>query len=169
MLLVLKTITCTNVISNEKLTDLVAAPLPRAQPETMDKTYSEKLKDPKWQKKRLEVMKRDKFKCCICKKETEELHVHHKSYQFGKDPWEYEPSNFQTLCKTCHCVLEQLKKEKFDIAGCFPREKMRIITVKDYPNISFVLFVDEGQVTLCGSLDEKDCREMIKLIRKKNK
>jgi len=28
--------------------------------------YSKKLKDPRWQKKRLKIFKSDKFKCKIC-------------------------------------------------------------------------------------------------------
>jgi 5-methylcytosine-specific restriction endonuclease McrA len=32
----------------------------------MKKTYSELLKSPKWQKKRLEIMSRDKFTCKKC-------------------------------------------------------------------------------------------------------
>lgn len=32
----------------------------------MKKTYKENLKNPKWQKKRLKILKRDDFKCRCC-------------------------------------------------------------------------------------------------------
>jgi len=74
-------------------------------------TYAEKLKDPRWQKKRLEVMERDCFKCQICDDHTSTLQVHHKSYDFGKEPLDYELHNFTTLCIPCH-ELEELAKSK---------------------------------------------------------
>lgn len=77
----------------------------------MKKTYSDKLKDPRWQKKRLEVFEKDGFKCCLCQDNTTTLHVHHKSYKQNAEPWEYEIENFQTLCESCHQVIEFFKKE----------------------------------------------------------
>jgi len=65
-------------------------------------SYSEKLRDPRWQKKRLYILERDKFTCQECKKTENELHVHHRSYQFGLDPWDYEDHQLVTLCKGCH-------------------------------------------------------------------
>jgi len=73
------------------------------------KTYSEKLKDPRWQKKRLEVLQRDSFTCQLCGDAETELHVHHHTYAKGRQPWEYELTNFSTYCKHCHCVVEDLK------------------------------------------------------------
>lgn len=64
--------------------------------------YAEKLRDPRWQKKRLEVMERDHFSCIGCGNDKETLNVHHKYYVRGKEPWEYELSAFMTLCETCH-------------------------------------------------------------------
>lgn len=66
------------------------------------KSYSEKLKDPRWQKKRLEILNRDEWACCICGESENTLHVHHKSYVKGKDPWDYDDDNFETLCEFCH-------------------------------------------------------------------
>lgn len=77
----------------------------------MTKTYSEKLKDPRWQKKRLEILNRDSFKCKFCRDTEETLHVHHITYGKGKDPWDYPGGNFLTLCETCHESLEGMKNE----------------------------------------------------------
>jgi 5-methylcytosine-specific restriction endonuclease McrA len=54
------------------------------------KTYFEKLKDPRWQRKRLEVMERAGFACEYCGSATETLNVHHGFYEKGKEPWEYD-------------------------------------------------------------------------------
>ena len=72
-------------------------------------TYSEKLKDPRWQKKRLEIMQRDDWSCLICKCKEKTLHVHHISYDYGVDPWDYENRNYKTLCEDCHKDEEYCK------------------------------------------------------------
>lgn len=64
--------------------------------------YSEKLKDPRWQKKRLEILERDEWKCQCCKDDSTTLHVHHKWYENGRDPWDYPTDALVTLCETCH-------------------------------------------------------------------
>ncbi len=64
--------------------------------------YSELLKHPKWQRKRLEIMQRDDFKCRSCEDEENTLHVHHLFYEKGKLPWEYDNKDLVTLCQNCH-------------------------------------------------------------------
>jgi len=65
-------------------------------------TYSEKLKDPRWQRKRLEIMQRDDFACRHCGNKEKTLNVHHLSYKAKTDVWDYEPDNLVTLCEICH-------------------------------------------------------------------
>lgn len=65
-------------------------------------TYAEKLKDPRWQKKRLQIMNRDGFKCQKCFNDQRTLHVHHKKYEQGLEPWEYDTELLITLCESCH-------------------------------------------------------------------
>jgi hypothetical protein len=74
-------------------------------------TYAEKLRDPRWQKKRLEVFNRDNFKCRCCKAGTETLHVHHKHYEKDKEPWEYDLDYLITLCEDCHDILSTVLRE----------------------------------------------------------
>ena len=73
------------------------------------KTYSEKLKDPRWQKQRLEVFERDQFTCQYCESTTKTLNVHHVEYQQGCEPWEYDLDMLVTLCEECHEKEEFLK------------------------------------------------------------
>lgn len=66
------------------------------------KTYAENLLDPRWQKKRLEVLSNSGFVCEICGDEKSTLHVHHKHYMKGKEVWDYEINQLSCLCKYCH-------------------------------------------------------------------
>lgn len=65
-------------------------------------TYSQKLRDPRWQRKRLEILQRDNWRCTACASEEKTLHVHHRFYISGRMPWEYLNSALLTLCEDCH-------------------------------------------------------------------
>lgn len=70
-------------------------------------TYSDKLKNPKWQRKRLEILSRDKFTCSHCytgENDGIPLHVHHLIYLPGKNPWEVPDDCLITLCERCHKI-----------------------------------------------------------------
>lgn len=64
--------------------------------------YAELLRDPRWQRMRLEVLNRDHWACRRCDDPFTTLHVHHTFYERGRMPWEYHPDSLLTLCKTCH-------------------------------------------------------------------
>lgn len=64
-------------------------------------TYAEKLRDPRWQRKRLEVMERDGWKCRDCGNANETLTVHHCFYEKG-GPWETDERFLITVCQICH-------------------------------------------------------------------
>jgi hypothetical protein len=71
-------------------------------------TYSEKLRDPRWQKKRLEVLSRNGFKCEACDSTENTLHVHH-CYYMKADPWDYPDSAYKCLCEECHKNRQELE------------------------------------------------------------
>jgi len=73
------------------------------------KTYAEKLKDPRWQKRRLLFLERNKWTCKKCGDTKTELHVHHKNYKKNCDPWNYEDVDLDVLCKHCHFFVEEVK------------------------------------------------------------
>ena len=65
-------------------------------------TYSERLKDPRWQRRRLEILQRSDFSCEDCEATDKTLHVHHKLYRKGAMPWEYADHELEALCEDCH-------------------------------------------------------------------
>jgi len=91
--------------------------------------YGEKLKDPRWQKLRLQVFERDGWACrwCYAKKQT--LAVHHLWYETEAEPWEATPESLLTVCESCHqteydsrakyeaLLLEAIRRKGFSIVG----------------------------------------------------
>lgn len=75
----------------------------------MSYDYAEKLKDPRWQKKRLKIFERDEWKCLCCGDSKETLHVHHLTYSKG-DPWKAPDNQLETLCETCHEFRESFNE-----------------------------------------------------------
>lgn len=67
-----------------------------------NQNYAEKLKDPRWQKKRLEIFERDSWTCRFCLNSDSPLTVHHLCYFPKREPWEYEDDFLLTLCEDCH-------------------------------------------------------------------
>lgn len=75
-------------------------------------TYSEKLRSPKWQKRRNDILIRDGYKCQLCGDTETNLQVHHKYYKKGYEVWDYTDEELLTLCETCH-VMEEGNKMIF--------------------------------------------------------
>jgi hypothetical protein len=77
--------------------------------------YSDWFLDPRWQKKRLEVLERDNWTCQLCGYQFEQnaehvqkpLDVHHLRYVRGRKPFEYENEDLVTLCRPCHSVQDR--------------------------------------------------------------
>lgn len=103
-----------------------------------NKSYSDKLKDPRWQKTRLEVLNRDEWMCQRCQDSESTLHVHHLNYLVGREPWEYPPENFITLCEGCHEYERETRPEY---------EKMLLSIIK-----SKGFMADEVYEIVCGFL-----------------
>lgn len=70
-----------------------------------EKTYSDRLRDPRWQERRLRIFERDDWTCqsCgACKTDGIPLHVHHLKYFPKLKPWEYDHFYLVTYCEKCH-------------------------------------------------------------------
>lgn len=118
-------------------------------------TYVEKLKNPLWQRKRLEILQRDNFRCTepSCFEDTKTLHVHHLDYIKGKEPWDYPNEYFTTLCEDCHEELTKERKEyesqiihqfrlklkESFIQGCFVK-LLEKLSSEDLSDIIFMLW-----------------------------
>lgn len=76
---------------------------------TREGTYAALLRDPRWQRRRLEIMSRDDFSCRDCGDNEAPLNVHHLYYRFGFAPWEYSDAALVTWCEPCH--------ERFSLTG----------------------------------------------------
>lgn len=73
-------------------------------------SYAEKLKDPRWQRKRLEVMSYADFRCQVCGSKDNTLNVHHSYYENGKNPWDYPTGSLLCACEQCHEGIEGFLK-----------------------------------------------------------
>ena len=76
--------------------------------------YSDQIKHPKWQKKRLEIMSRDKWTCRVCGDMDNQLQVHHLYYLPNTLIWDYDDECCVTLCWECH---QQITKDLPKLAG----------------------------------------------------
>lgn len=94
----------------------------------MAKTYYEKLRDPKWQRKRLEIMQRAGFSCEWCGDGAKTLHIHHGYYAKGHEPWDYGEDTLYCLCEVCHEKAEVNKHDiHIEIARVHPRDLRELL------------------------------------------
>ena len=106
----------------------------------MANTYAQKLKDPRWQKKRLKILERDKFTCRSCEDASRTLHVHHLYYDKDLKPWENEDDDLVTLCEDCHEIMHVLRRNNIDIimAGlvieCITKQEFDNMDKNSVPN-----------------------------------
>lgn len=80
-------------------------------------SYSDLLRDPRWQRKRLEVMQRADFACEDCGDRDTTLNVHHTFYTKGAKPWEYDTASLRCLCENCHAEVTDDVREIQRLAG----------------------------------------------------
>ncbi len=100
----------------------------------MSNDYWKLLQSPKWQKKRLEKLNESNWECENCGAKNIQLHVHHKQYFKGLDPWEYQNKQLEVLCDFCH-------KEMHEVAKCM-KEILSYST--QYEILSLIVgYVDE--------------------------
>lgn len=115
-------------------------------------TYSNKLKHPNWQKKRLEILNRDEFTCKLCADKNNQLHIHHLKYIPGKEPWEIDNEFLITYCSICHSIVEHFKNSGVKINLIKKHDKIGTIIIYAYDNIEvesvlfIIVFDDAGNI-----------------------
>lgn len=125
--------------------------------------YTEKLKDPRWQRKRLEILQRDNFSCTCCGDNKSTLHVHHVKY--NGEPWEVDSSLLITLCSECHLIHEFYKGDIIRFAKKLEHPCGTLLVI--HMDLFFVLaLVADGQVIesmpLMSGMSQLICGEFIK-------
>lgn len=65
-------------------------------------TYSELLRDERWNVVRKRILERDNHTCQHCDRSDTSLSVHHLVYYHGKMPWEARDRDLIALCSECH-------------------------------------------------------------------
>ena len=115
-------------------------------------TYAEKLKDQRWQKRRLYLLEAANWTCqgpCQNQKSNPNLSVHHRLYLRNTDPWDYEDWAYQVLCDECHeaaqSQMEEVaialakNRELFDLCGVLSRKHPGFIEA--FASTAFMLCV----------------------------
>ena len=105
--------------------------------------YSEKLNDPRWQKKRLEIMQRDDFTCIACHTKTDTLNVHHFYYKPKCNPWDYESETLITLCEKCHKIIPKLHLALARLGNAMLRQHIGISTTLRIDSIRYAITGDK--------------------------
>ena len=116
-----------------------------------NKTYSEKLKDPRWQSKRIEILERDGYKCKECKS-LDDLQVHHKRYIPGRDPWQYDGFDLVTLCNECH---ERQHGIALDYDHLYTTGKLPVVLIDEQIDVLISLLKDGLKADLEEALIKK--------------
>ena len=103
-------------------------------------SYAETLKDPRWQKRKTEILSRDNFTCQLCGGTENTLHVHHKYYLENHKPWEYGDSALITLCEDCHSWVHENGNEVYNA----PIKIGDVVYYEhgDYDNYGIVFFIN---------------------------
>lgn len=90
--------------------------------------YWQLLRDPRWQRKRLEIMERAGFQCEECRAADKTLNVHHTHYVKGRKPWEYQNTDLRCLCEDCHgATTERIGEISRRIGGQSPEVLDQIV------------------------------------------
>lgn len=141
----------------------------------MGNTYSEKLKSPAWQKKRLKILERDSWTCQYCQDTESTLHVHHQKY-VGENPQDTPDEFLITCCEICHSIVESLKELmqtwnteiKWIQLHCFNHKeeesKKWIRIVKFTDNSRFLIFHYKGEYYKIPPFKEDAWNEFVRLI-----
>ena len=123
--------------------------------------YSEYLKSPHWLEVRARILKRDNYRCVACPA-SQQLHVHHMTYQHLGMEKEYE---LITLCADCHKILHKraYRKDLFIYSVRFVRTQ----TNKPLLEENVRLWLEENGKCYFNNYPKKLKGQLIHMSRKK--
>jgi hypothetical protein len=110
--------------------------------------YSGRLKDPRWQRKRLEILERDCWSCQECGDTKKTLNVHHLKYERRKSPWDIESKFLVTLCDVCHEAETVSCREELDALVSLLKE--HAFTGTEYSDVVTALY----EILKCGGKEK---------------
>jgi hypothetical protein len=120
----------------------------------MAKTYAEKLKDPRWDKVRKRILRRDNHTCSNCGDCELTLDVHHGYYGKNMEPWEYPDHTLHTLCRDCHGSAEEIRNQVYAELAQWKPEALKSL-----------LFYLYNARDLKDSIDRQKAAEQIKILK----
>lgn len=87
----------------------------------MTELFFEKYKNPKWQRKRLEIFEKRNFQCEVCGSKSKMLTIHHGYYEKDYEPWDYNDDTLWCCCESCHEEAQaELRDLKYQMAKINP-------------------------------------------------
>lgn len=116
-------------------------------------TYKEQLLDPRWNGKRLEILKEDNFTCQYCGIRNTILHVHHVEYTGMA--WDAENDSLITLCADCHKIHH--------LHGTFSELEQEVIFM-----IRLAVLYSEGKDNASICISQRLNKIILKRINAKN-
>lgn len=119
--------------------------------------YYELLKHPQWQKKRLKILERDNWTCQFCEETEKELQIHHKHYEYNKNPWDYEDEFLIKLCKSCH---ENETNEMKKYQSLFLREFKKKFRADDFRELAYFFHYFELDKNLSKNKNYRNLQRM---------
>lgn len=122
-------------------------------------SYAKLLQDPRWNEKRIHILKRDNFTCQECGAKDVPLDVHHHFYYPETMPWDYDDEVLISLCRTCHENEEWLKS--------FDQSSFQYLLTIGFTRASFNYMIRE--ISLKINLEGIDQRLEIRRIIEKIK
>ena len=91
-------------------------------------SYQSKLHDPRWESRRRRFIAGQGAWCRSCKRRDVTLHVHHRVYRRGVEPWDHCDDDLVVLCAGCHSEWHDILQEfRGHVIGRIPLSAGRVI------------------------------------------
>jgi len=130
--------------------------------------YLEKLRDPRWQKKRLQILERDLFSCRICGDSESPLNVHHLYYCRNRAPWDYPHWALISLCEECHSNDEN--RDKTDWEALLEIFTNNLPIELEFAHGGMADIVNQMEMAMTGGATHREClMVLVEAITKFNK
>ena len=133
--------------------------------------YNKYLKSDYWKEVKEKIHKRDDYKCRLCNSD-EDLHVHHRSYEFlGNENLD----DLITLCRSCHYIFHK-KNPQHNYSTYIKNKEWEIIKKQEEKEFIDIWFYISNNREIFNDLKTRlinykyiKCSDFHKIIKKLNK